>query len=160
MFCGDGTHHIVLHRQHGKTLVASQRFRNLHLRHGAFFAIVGYAPAVSPLLALHRICQRSGKSYFWSAILLVRSNLQPTAFLPWHQPPPASAMATVDTAAQTRFWDIFSASTEDIQEGFSVGQATATDGHWTKWAYFCTRVALDHILVALQRPCPHTQRLR
>ena len=63
-------------------------------------------------------------------------------------------MATVDTAAQTRFWDSFSASTEDIQEGLSVGRATAAKGHWTKWAYFCIRVDLDHLLVAYKYPVP------
>ena len=63
-------------------------------------------------------------------------------------------MATVDTVAQTRFWDSFSASTEDIREGLSVGRATTADGHWTKWAYFCARVALDSLLVAYKDPVP------
>ena len=43
---------------------------------------------------------------------------------------------------------------EDIREGLSVGQATAADGHWTKWAYFCARVALDPLLVAYKYPIP------
>ena len=51
-------------------------------------------------------------------------------------------MATVDTTSQTRFGDTFSTLTEDIREGLSVGRATATNGQWTKWAYFCARVAL------------------
>ena len=38
-------------------------------------------------------------------------------------------MATVDTATQTRFWDIFSALTEDIRDWLSVGRATTADGH-------------------------------
>ena len=63
-------------------------------------------------------------------------------------------MATVDTAAQTRFWDSFSASTEDIREGLSVGQSTAADVHWNKWAYFGARVALDPLLVAYKDPAP------
>ena len=63
-------------------------------------------------------------------------------------------MATVDTATQTRFWDSFSALTEDIQEGFSVCRSTAADGHWTKWAYFCARVALDLLLVTYKYPVP------
>ena len=63
-------------------------------------------------------------------------------------------MSTVDTAAQTRFWDSFSASTEDIQEGLSVGQATAANVHWTKWAYFCTKVTLDPLCVAYKDPLP------
>ena len=37
-------------------------------------------------------------------------------------------METLDTAAQTRFWDSFSASTEDIREGLSVGRAAAANG--------------------------------
>ena len=36
----------------------------------------------------------------------------------------------------------------------SVGRSTAADGHWTKWAYFYTRVALDPILVAYKDPVP------
>ena len=35
-----------------------------------------------------------------------------------------------------------------------VGRSTAADGHWTKWAYFCTRLALDPILVAYKDPVP------
>ena len=69
-------------------------------------------------------------------------------------------MATVDPDALTRFWDSFSASTEDIREGLSVGQATAADGHWTKWVYFCAWVALSPPTRRLQRPYPHPQRLR
>ena len=63
-------------------------------------------------------------------------------------------MSTVDPAAQTRFWNSFSIATEDIREGLSVVQATAADGHWIKWAYFCARVALDHLLVAYKDPVP------
>ena len=36
----------------------------------------------------------------------------------------------------------------------STGQATDADGHWTKWAYFCARVALDPLLVAYQDHVP------
>ena len=61
-------------------------------------------------------------------------------------------MATVNTAYQNLFWDSFSASTEDIREGLSVCQATAADGHWTKWAYFCARVALDSLLINYKDP--------
>ena len=63
-------------------------------------------------------------------------------------------MATVDPASQTRFWNSVSTAEEDIQEGLSAGRATAADGHWTKWAYFCARVALDPILVAYKDPAP------
>ena len=63
-------------------------------------------------------------------------------------------MATKDPAAQTRFWNSFSTATEDIREGLSVVRATAADGHWTKWAYFCARVALDPLLVAYTDPFP------
>ena len=63
-------------------------------------------------------------------------------------------MATVYPAAQTRFWNSFSTATEDIREGLSVGQATAADGHWTKWAYFCARVALNPLLVAYKYSVP------
>ena len=85
---------------------------------------------------------------------MVRYNRQPIACLPLHQLTPVPAMATVDTAAQTRFWDSFSTSTEGIREGFSVVRSTAADGHWTKWAYFCTRVALDPLIVAYKDPVP------
>ena len=61
-------------------------------------------------------------------------------------------MATVDPAAQTRFWNSFSTPTEDITEGLSVGQATAADGHWTKWAYFYARVALNLLPVTYKYP--------
>ena len=61
-------------------------------------------------------------------------------------------MATVDPVAQTRFWNSFSTATEDIREGLSVGRATAANGHWTKWDYFCSRVALDPLLVAYKDP--------
>ena len=63
-------------------------------------------------------------------------------------------MATVDPAAQTRFWNCFSTATKDIREGLSVGRATAADCHWTKWAYFCARVALDPLLVTYKDPVP------
>ena len=63
-------------------------------------------------------------------------------------------MATVEPVAQTRFWHSFRSATEDIREGFSTGQATAANGHWTKWTYFCARVALDPLLVAYQDPVP------
>ena len=63
-------------------------------------------------------------------------------------------MATVDPAAQTRFWNSFSTATEDIREGLSVGRFTATNGHWNKWAYFCARVALYPLLVAYKDPFP------
>ena len=63
-------------------------------------------------------------------------------------------MATVDPAAQIRFWNSFITATEDIQEGLSVGRATAADGHWTKWAYFCARLAFDPLLVVYKDPVP------
>ena len=63
-------------------------------------------------------------------------------------------MATVDPATKTCFWDSFSTLTEDIQEGLSVGRATAADVHWTKWAYFWARVALDPLLVTYKDPVP------
>ena len=61
-------------------------------------------------------------------------------------------MVTVDTATKTRFWDSFRASSDDIQEGLAVGRATAADGHWTKWAYFCARVSLYPLLVFYKDP--------
>ena len=66
-------------------------------------------------------------------------------------------MATVDPAAQTRFWNSCSTASEDIQEGLSVGRATAVNDHWKKLAYFFARVALDPLLFALQIPCTHPQ---
>ena len=63
-------------------------------------------------------------------------------------------MATVDPATKTCFWDSFSTLTEDIQEGLSIGRATAADGNWTKWAYFYERVALDPLLVANKETFP------
>ena len=63
-------------------------------------------------------------------------------------------MATVDPAAQTCFWNNFSTATEDIREGLSVGRATAANDHWTKWAYFCARVALKPLLAAYKEPAP------
>ena len=63
-------------------------------------------------------------------------------------------MATVDPVSQTRFWHSFRSATEDISEGLSTGRSTTANGYWTKWAYFCARVALDHLLVAYQDPVP------
>ena len=63
-------------------------------------------------------------------------------------------METVDPVAQTRFWHSFRSATENIREVLSTGRATADDGHWTKWTYFCARVALDPLLVASQDPVP------
>ena len=63
-------------------------------------------------------------------------------------------MATVDPAAQTRFWDSFSPFMEDIQEGLSVGRSTAANDYWTKWAYLCARVALNPPLVAYKDHVP------
>ena len=36
----------------------------------------------------------------------------------------------------------------------SVGRATASNGHWTKWAYFCARVVLNPLLVSYTDPVP------
>ena len=63
-------------------------------------------------------------------------------------------MATVDPVSQTRFWNSFRSATEEILEGLSTGRATTADGHWTKWTYFCARVALDPLLVAYQDHVP------
>ena len=63
-------------------------------------------------------------------------------------------MATLDPAAQARFWNSFRTATEDIQEGMYVGRATSADGHWTKWAYFCARVAPKPLPVAYKDPVP------
>ena len=63
-------------------------------------------------------------------------------------------MATVDPVAQTRFWHSFRSAMEDISEGLSTGRATAADGHWTKWTYFCARVALDPLLISYLDPVP------
>ena len=63
-------------------------------------------------------------------------------------------MATLEPEAQTRFCNSFSTATEDSREGLSVGRATAADGHWTKWAYLCARVALNPLLVAYKYPVP------
>ena len=63
-------------------------------------------------------------------------------------------MASVDPATQTRFCDSFSASTEDIREGLSVGRSNAPDVHWTKWDYFCARVAFDPLLIAYKYTVP------
>ena len=103
MFFGDGAHRIVLNRKHGRTLVALQRFRDLHLRPCAFFAVAGYAPAVSPLRAPHIFCQ-------WSenlisdrpSRLLDLNDKKLLAYLDTNFPP-ASTMETVDTAAKKSF---------------------------------------------------------
>ena len=63
-------------------------------------------------------------------------------------------MSDVDTAARDRFCNTFCAATEDIAEGLSTGQACAADGHWTKWANFCSRVALDPLLIGYKDPVP------
>ena len=78
---------------------------------------------------------------------------QPLTYLETHFPR-AAAMATVDPVAQTRFWHRFRSATEDIGKGLFTGRSTAADGHWTKWTYFCARVALDPLLVAYQDPVP------
>ena len=36
----------------------------------------------------------------------------------------------------------------------SVGRATAANGHWTKWAYFYARLAIDPLLLAYKVPVP------
>ena len=63
-------------------------------------------------------------------------------------------MADVDTSARDRFCNTFRAATEDIAEGLSTGRACAADGHWKKWAKFCSRVALDPLLVGYKDPVP------
>ena len=63
-------------------------------------------------------------------------------------------MATVEPAAKADFWDSFSATTEDIREGLAAGRAIAADGHWTTWALFCARVALDPLLTTYKDPIP------
>ena len=67
-------------------------------------------------------------------------------------------MATVDLVAQTRFWHSLRSATEDFSEGLSTGRAIAADGHWTKWTYFCARLALDPLLVAYQDPVLNLNR--
>ena len=56
-------------------------------------------------------------------------------------------MADVDTAARYCFCNTFCAATEDIAKGLSTGRACAADGHWKKWAKFCSRLALDPLLI-------------
>ena len=63
-------------------------------------------------------------------------------------------MADVDTATRDRFCNTFSSATEDIAEGLSTGRACAADGHWTKWANFCSRVALNPLLIGYKNPVP------
>ena len=60
----------------------------------------------------------------------------------------------MDPTVQTCFWDSFIILTEDIREGLSVGRATAANGHWTKWAYFCARVSLKPLIIAYKEPPP------
>ena len=63
-------------------------------------------------------------------------------------------MADADTAARVRFCNTFYAAMEDIAEGLSTGQACAADGHWTKWDNFCSRVALNPLLIGYKKPVP------
>ena len=49
--------HLVAHRQHGETLVAAQRFRDLHLRPSTPVAVASNAPAVPPLRTPRRFHQ-------------------------------------------------------------------------------------------------------
>ena len=63
-------------------------------------------------------------------------------------------MADVDIAARERFCNTFCSATEDIAEGLSTGRACAAGGHWTKWANFCSRVALDPLLIGYKEPVP------
>ena len=63
-------------------------------------------------------------------------------------------MADVDTTARVCFCNTFCAATDEISEGLSTDQACAADGHWTKWANFCLRVSLDHLLISYKDPAP------
>ena len=63
-------------------------------------------------------------------------------------------MADVDTAARERFCNNFCAATEDIAKGLSTGQACASDGNWTKWENFCSRVALNPLHIGYKDPVP------
>ena len=63
-------------------------------------------------------------------------------------------MADVDIAARDLFCNTFCAATEDIAEGLSTGRACTDDGHWTKWANFCSRVALEPQLIGYKDPVP------
>ena len=63
-------------------------------------------------------------------------------------------MADVDTAARDHFCNTFCAATENIAEGLSKGRACTADWHWTKWANFCSRVALNPILIGYKDPVP------
>ena len=63
-------------------------------------------------------------------------------------------MEDVDTAARDRFCNTFCAATEYIANGLYTGRAYAADGHWTKWANFCSRVALDPLLIGYKDPVP------
>ena len=63
-------------------------------------------------------------------------------------------MAGVDTSARVSFCNTFCAATEDIAEGLSTGRACAADGHWKNWANFCSRVALDPLLIGYKDPVP------
>ena len=63
-------------------------------------------------------------------------------------------MTDVDTSTRVRFCNTFCAATEDIAEGLSTGRACAADGHWTKWSKFCSRVALDPILIGYKDSVP------
>ena len=63
-------------------------------------------------------------------------------------------MADVDTAARDCFCNTFCAATEDIAKGLSTGRACSADGHWTNWANFCSRVALDPLLIGYKEHVP------
>ena len=63
-------------------------------------------------------------------------------------------MADVDTAARVCFCNTFCTAMEYIAEGLSTGQSCAADGHWTKWENFCSRVALDPLLIGYKEPVP------
>ena len=43
---------------------------------------------------------------------------------------------------------------KDIAKGLYTGRACAADGHWTKWANFYSRVALDPLLICYKFPFP------
>ena len=63
-------------------------------------------------------------------------------------------MADLDTTARDRFCNTFCVATEDIAKGLSTGRACAADGHWTKWANFCSRVDLNPLLIGYKDPIP------
>ena len=60
----------------------------------------------------------------------------------------------MDPTHQQFFLCSFCAASEAITNGLSASRAASANTHWAIWSAFCTRVALDPLILLYKEPIP------